>query len=86
MSQIKSVSFTGRESGDMECFCWDDIPENIRRDIYGNEWHDEDKKNGRILTRLYPHDLMRYLLGLNRDESKIYKFTLTIEECTTKGE
>ena len=36
------VTFTGRCSGDNECFCWDDIPEKDMRDILGEARYEED--------------------------------------------
>ena len=37
--QKRSVSFTGRISGDMECFCWDDVPIAQREAIIGKKSH-----------------------------------------------
>ena len=38
----RSISFVGRVSGDSECFCWDDVPEDQRKSIVGQKSHAMD--------------------------------------------
>ena len=84
---MNQISFEGKISGDMECFCWDEVDEEIRKAIVGEDHHqmdieylnDEDRpkmlrKSGEmVLQRLYPDDIWEKL-GLDRD--KMYRFTI----------
>ncbi|MCK9458518.1 MAG: hypothetical protein M0R80_02595 [Proteobacteria bacterium] len=38
----RSISFIGRQSGDSECFCWDDVPVDQRKAIVGKKSHAMD--------------------------------------------
>jgi len=70
------ILFTGCLSGDMECFCWDSVPESERKSIVGNRSHSIDEEFGDRLDRLYPEDVFRKL-GL--DKNKKYRFTISVE-------
>jgi len=41
---MKSITFIGRSSGDMECFCWDDVPEEDMIVVLGKEGYKRDLK------------------------------------------
>lgn len=68
-SQI-AVTFTGLSSGDMECFCWDDVP---REDLQRITDVDEFEPPG----RLYPDAIMR---AIGVDPAKRYRFLVMAEE------
>ncbi len=72
----RSISFIGRQSGDMECFCWDDVPENQRKNIVGQRIHAIDKEMGDRLDRLYPSDIMN---KLKVGHKKPYLITVIVE-------
>jgi hypothetical protein len=36
------ITFTGRASGDMECFCWDDVPKEDVIKIKGQDVYDNE--------------------------------------------
>lgn len=70
-THCESVVFSGRTSGDCECFCWDDVPEGERHEVTPDPWHEE------IAGRLYPDDVMA---KLGVEEGKRYYFTITAVE------
>jgi hypothetical protein len=39
---MKKVTFIGKVSGDMECFCWDDVPLEDVKEILGEEEFNDD--------------------------------------------
>jgi hypothetical protein len=41
---MKSITFVGRASGDMECFCWDDVPEEDMIVVLGKEQYEHNLK------------------------------------------
>ena len=70
-----SVTFDGKISGDMECFCWDDVPTELAEKIVADpEWVDEDSRQRP--GRVYPNNVLSYL-GV--EPGKRYKFTVTAE-------
>lgn len=74
MNKEKSVTFIGRISGDMECFCWDDVPIVQRAGLV--KTHTFDLDNGERLDRMYPNDVFDHL-GC---KDKRYRFTISVEE------
>jgi hypothetical protein len=72
----RSISFVGSPSGDMECFCWNNVPEDQRESIVGKIIHKIDKFTDCHLDVIYPGDLTR---KLRCKEGKKYLFTLTAE-------
>lgn len=64
----KSVSFIGRISGDMECFCWDGVLFDDKINCLSDDYHP---------GRLYPGSVLRHL---GCDTDKQYKFIISVEE------
>lgn len=65
-SERKSVTFEGIISGDMECFCWDEVtgcPENLCD----------------FMLRAYP---MAVFWHLGCEDGKRYRFTVSVEEIS----
>lgn len=73
----RAITFQGRISGDCECFCWDDVPLEKRREIVGERLHVADVRCGDLLDRLYPGAALIYL-GVRGD--RIYEFTISAKE------
>lgn len=73
---MRSITFEGRISGDMECFCWDDISNKDMKKLRP----DFDKKWD-TPGRAYPNDVFRALGHdyFDGDAEQRYKFTITIE-------
>lgn len=77
-----SATFSGKMSGDMECFCWDDVPENECETIKDDpQWVKDNPDLQEPIGRLYPGDVLRFL-GCERN--KRYRFTITVEEAGKK--
>ena len=63
-----AVEFIGRQSGDCECFCWDDVPSEQRDAINDDPWHE-------VPGRLYPLDVLRRL-GV---DDGMFRFTVSAD-------
>lgn len=76
-SHGSSATFVGVQSGDCECFCWDDVPQDecdkIRQEP---EWIKSDPELRERDGRLYPGDVLRFL---GCEDGKRYRFTITVE-------
>lgn len=66
MANQRSVTFEGVLSGDMECFCWDNVTD-FPKDDFG------------VLGRVYPNDV---LWELDCKQGKRYRFTMSVEEIS----
>jgi hypothetical protein len=84
----KSITFSGVESGDGECFCWGNVSESDMKKVLGEEGYaievedeqemaEEFNREPRTPNRLWPNQVFN-ALGL--DPTKRYKFTIMIEE------
>ena len=75
----ESATFSGELSGDMECFCWDGVPEQECETIKNEQqWIKDDHELRERGDRLYPGDVLRFL---GCEQGKRYKFTITVEEA-----
>ena len=73
----RTVSFTGRVSGDCECFCWDDVPESELRAIDPVDRDEHD-----VPGRLYPNNVV-WALGVPFGSKELFRFTVTVEPVAT---
>jgi len=94
--KISKVRFEGRPGGDMECFCWHDVPIEDILKIKGRERFEEDRDleeecergHCRDLDKFYdPQVVARRIRTLYPDEvigdagrCKNYRFTIIVEE------
>lgn len=75
-SDRRFISFTGKISGDCECFCWDNVPWNDCVLVKGTDLFDMDVKD-----TLYPNDIFEHL-KCNSDT--LYNFTIIVDKKITK--
>lgn len=77
----RSVSFTGRLSGDGACFCWDAVPIEQRSAIVAT--HAVDVEQGDQPDRMYVFDVLDHLGCTSGGH---YRFTITVEPVDSPSE